>query len=872
MKMNQYTLKMAVAALFLSSYSFAQTTESEIINSYLGRSKSVKISNAATFKILNVQNDKALNGKVVHINQTFNGIPVYGAISSVLIKSDEVSYISNNFVAADLEKNKTVDKKPSYNVRANFSTILSSVGLKSDTTRYTFETKKHNTVLSQLAYLPKDDQSLQLVYALNFYEDGTNNYWNVLVDAQNGTLLNKSNLTLSCDFSDAAYSHDHASSFDLLDSKKTESPIVSSKIANSATENASYRIFPFPIEAPTFGSRSLVSNPWWTDASPLGWHNDGNAAYTITRGNNTYAYADETGYNTPSAIADGGVNRLFDFPFGGSTDPATYKNASITNLFYVSNKMHDIFYRFGFDEEGRNFQSNNFGKGEAYTDTDPVLSESRDGGGYNNANFSTPPDGYAPRMQMYLWQIRNYLSYNTPADLSPREPMTGINSDFGKPLTAIPITTDVVLATPLDACTSLNNTNLTGKIALIQRGTCYFDEKFKNAQNKGAVAVIIYNADPAQVVGDMVGTGITVSIPGVSVNNEEGVLIKEKLDANISVNVSLQIKNTLLDGSMDNGVIAHEYGHGISTRSTGNGYTCLDSSYANEQMGEGWSDFFALMVTNSEDATAAHPRGMGTYVNKEDTTGAGIRPAKYSPDFSINSYTYGDTNGMAYDNGDGTYTLAVHPIGFVWATMLWDLHWKFAEKYGFSNDIANNKDSGSAKVMQLVTSALKIQGCYPSFVKGRDAIIAADQSINNGENKCMIWETFAKRGLGFNAKPGKTAGSGNTILSSISDQVEDFSIPLACQNLSTQNNLIEDSGVVLHPNPAKNEFFISVKKSANSEKVMVSIYDITGKKVSEQLTNISTESVDTTNLTDGVYIIKGEGIGISFSKKLIVKK
>ena len=53
---------------------------------------------------------------------------------------------------------------------------------------------------------------------------------------------------------------------------------------------------------------------------------------------------------------------------------------------------------------------------------------------------------------------------------------------------------------------------------------------------------------------------------------------------------------------------------------------------------------------------------------------------------------------------------------------------------------------------------------------------------------------------------------------------------------------------------------------------MVSIYDITGKKVSEQLTNISTESVDTTNLTDGVYIIKGEGIGISFSKKLIVKK
>jgi hypothetical protein len=213
----------------------------------------------------------------------------------------------------------------------------------------------------------------------------------------------------------------------------------------------------------------------------------------------------------------------------------------------------------------------------------------------------------------------------------------------------------------------------------------------------------------------MIGSGIIVNIPGVSVSNEEGNVIKEKLDANINVNISLQNQNTLLDGSLDNGVVAHEYSHGISTRSTGNGYTCLDSPYVNEQMGEGWSDFYALMVTNAADATAEQPRGMGTYVNKQSTAGLGIRPAKYSPDFSINSYTYGDTNGMAFDKGDDTYTLDVHSIGFVWATMLWDLHWKFADKYGFSNDIANNMDSGSAKVMHLVSSALKIQGCYPSL-------------------------------------------------------------------------------------------------------------------------------------------------------------
>jgi hypothetical protein len=76
---------------------------------------------------------------------------------------------------------------------------------------------------------------------------------------------------------------------------------------------------------------------------------------------------------------------------------------------------------------------------------------------------------------MYLWKVRNFLNYNSPADLVPRKPITGTNTDFGKPLSTTPLTADVVLASPLDACTSLDNTNLTGKIALIQRGTCYYD-------------------------------------------------------------------------------------------------------------------------------------------------------------------------------------------------------------------------------------------------------------------------------------------------------------------------------------------------------------------------------------------------------------
>jgi hypothetical protein len=50
------------------------------------------------------------------------------------------------------------------------------------------------------------------------------------------------------------------------------------------------------------------------------------------------------------------------------------------------------------------------------------------------------------------------------------------------------------------------------------------------------------------------------------------------------------------DSDLDNGVIAHEYGHGISNRLVGgpSNTSCLGNA---EQMGEGWSDYFGLMMT-----------------------------------------------------------------------------------------------------------------------------------------------------------------------------------------------------------------------------------------------------------------------------------
>lgn len=80
------------------------------------------------------------------------------------------------------------------------------------------------------------------------------------------------------------------------------------------------------------------------------------------------------------------------------------------------------------------------------------------------------------------------------------------------------------------ACTALNAANaaaVAGKIALIDRGTCGFVVKVKNAQNAGAIGVII--ANNAAGVSDMGGTDPTITIPSLMISQSQGNTLKTAL-------------------------------------------------------------------------------------------------------------------------------------------------------------------------------------------------------------------------------------------------------------------------------------------------------------------------------------------------------
>jgi hypothetical protein len=146
--------------------------------------------------------------------------------------------------------------------------------------------------------------------------------------------------------------------------------------------------------------RSLVTlSARNTNASPAGWIAEGD---NETRGNNVDAHLDRDGNDLPDLPRPQGAPfRVFDFPYDPGQAPTNHAAAAVAQLFYWNNWLHDRLYELGFTEAAGNFQNDNFGRGGLGNDA--VQADAQDGAAFNNANFSTPPDGLAPRMQMFLF-------------------------------------------------------------------------------------------------------------------------------------------------------------------------------------------------------------------------------------------------------------------------------------------------------------------------------------------------------------------------------------------------------------------------------------------------------------------------------------
>ncbi len=217
------------------------------------------------------------------------------------------------------------------------------------------------------------------------------------------------------------------------------------------------------------------------------------------------------------------------------------------------------------------------------------------------------------------------------------------------------------------------------------------------------------------------------------------------------------------DGDLDNAVIVHEYGHGISIRQVGGpgNSSCLNNT---QQPGEGWSDWFGLVYTAENGDAGTDSRGIGTYLFGQAPTGAGIRDLPYSTNQSINNWTYQSIGGAAIPHG----------VGSRWAQAIWEVYWALVAKHGFAagDQLITPGSTGSERALLYVNEGLKNTACSPTFLQTRDGIIQAATDNFAGADVCDVWTAFAAFGLGTNASTG---GSGST------SATNGFNIPAACQ-------------------------------------------------------------------------------------------
>ncbi|WP_428267231.1 M36 family metallopeptidase [Haliangium sp.] len=473
-----------------------------------------------------------------------------------------------------------------------------------------------------------------------------------------------------------------------------------------------------------------------------------------TVGNNVDAYADHV---EPDGFGDGdtrarvtGPNR-FDQQYDPSSHPLSSSeqvHAAVVQLFYTTNWLHDYFYDAGFDEAAGNAQNDNYGRCSTCLGGDALLAEAQKRGPdpiiRSRANIFVPADGMPPRMEMYLWAVPDVSRSFTAADQSFA---TGI-ATFGPQ--SIPASTGpLVLANdgagvPTDGCGELQD-GLEGAIVLVDRGTCTFPVKVRNAEQRGAIAVVVANNRPGEPPRlDGTTPPIEVGIPALSISEEDGAFLKAQLAAGAVTAQIARQAGVERDGALDNTLVAHEWGHLLHLRLV----ECTTQQCAAQ--GEGWADFVALlmMLRDGDDLYGAYP--IGSYANLAldgDSSYFGIRRAPYSRDPAKNALSFRHvSNGTPLPThhpmqpSPATNSEA-HNAGEVWASMLFDAY------IGLLESGRHSFEEARQRMATYVVAGMVLAPADPTFTEQRDALLLAALA-RDPEDAALLAEGFARRGAG----------------------------------------------------------------------------------------------------------------------------
>jgi len=475
---------------------------------------------------------------------------------------------------------------------------------------------------------------------------------------------------------------------------------------------------------------------------------------TETRGNNVDAYTDIAAPNgfsegdlRATVTGAGAFARVYDTSLGPLASP-DQQMASVTQLFYVTNWLHDYFYDSGFDEAAGNAQTDNLGRGGVAND--PLLAEAQDGypTNRNNANMSTPSDGRSPRMQMFVYDgplVRQNVSFgggpNVAASAGPYAPSSyDVSGEV--------VVADDGDASPRDACAPLQN-DVTGKVVLVALGGgCTSASKAMRVTAAGGVAMIAAD-DATSAVPPSLGTSSGFPgpyVPSLGIRKADGDALEASL-ANGPVTARLErVVAPERDGALDNTVVAHEWGHYLHHR------LARCSTHQCRAMSEGFGDFSSLfmIVREGDDLSRTYGRAIYAGRARRDSGYFGNRRYPYSTSLSKNPLVFSNImDAVPLPAGipnasTGGASSEVHNAGEMWAVALFEVYAALLARQ-------TSPPRSFAETRRVMADALVagLRATPPNarYTEQRSAILAALHAADPADAE-VAGRAFAKRKMG----------------------------------------------------------------------------------------------------------------------------
>ena len=247
----------------------------------------------------------------VHIVQTRNGLPVKNGVANVTLNDQNQVLNVGNRLIANLDalmpsSPSKINATTALNIATKHLGMSGSKGkeipqAKENTVKFEKGTLSKEDIVITKAYW-KSNEGVSLVWVVSLYQLDGAHWWQVFVDAGRKEVIEKLDWVVSCEFGH----------FHVKDKMKPaeDVPLVFPKptFKTSGIGIGQYNVFALPVESPLHGSRSLVVSPADSLASPFGWHDTNGVDgpdYTITQGNNVFAYTDVTNNNTADYYPSG---------------------------------------------------------------------------------------------------------------------------------------------------------------------------------------------------------------------------------------------------------------------------------------------------------------------------------------------------------------------------------------------------------------------------------------------------------------------------------------------------------------------------------------------------------------------------------------